>query len=42
MDMAVSSESIAKKEIIAGVCRRRRWTSEQKLAWVRRTTKPEM
>jgi hypothetical protein len=41
MDMPVPSGRIAKIKIIAEVRRRRRWNSEQKLAWVRRTTKPE-
>ena len=40
--MAVSSRGIAKIEIITGVRRRSRLTPEQKIAWVRRTTKPNM
>ena len=42
MDMPMSSGSHSKIEIITGVQRRRRWTPEQKLAWVRRTTEPGM
>ncbi len=42
MDMPISSGSHSKIEIITGVQRRRRWTPEQKLAWVRRTTEPGM
>jgi transposase len=40
MDMPMSSGSHSKIEIITGVQRRRRWTPEQKLAWVRPTTEP--
>jgi hypothetical protein len=40
MDMPMSLESHSKIENITGVQRRRRWTPEQKLAWVRRTTEP--
>jgi transposase len=42
MDMPMSSGSHSKIEIITGVQRRKRWTPEQKLAWVRRTTEPGM
>ena len=42
MDMPMSSGSHSKIEIITGVQRRRRWTPEQKLAWVKRTTEPGM
>jgi transposase len=42
MDMPMSSGSHSKIEIITGVQRRRRWTPEQKLAWVQRTTEPGM
>ena len=42
MDMPMSSGSHSKIEIITGVQRRRRWTPEQKLGWVRRTTEPGM
>ena len=42
MDMPMSSGSHSKIEIITGVQRRRRWTPEPKLAWVRRTTEPGM
>ena len=42
MDMPMSTGSGSKIEIITGVQRRRRWTSEQKLAWVKRTTEPGM
>jgi len=42
MDMPMSSGSHSKIEIITGGQRRRRWTPEQKLAWVRRTTEPGM
>ncbi len=42
MDMPMSSGSHSKIEIITGVQRRRRWTPEQKLAWVRRTSEPGM
>ena len=40
--MPMSSGSHSKIEIITGVQRRRRWTPEQKLAWVQRTTEPGM
>ncbi len=42
MDMPMSSGSHSKIEIITGMQRRRRWTPEQKLAWVKRTTEPGM
>ena len=42
MDMPMSSGSGSKIEIITGVQRRRRWTPELKLAWVKRTTEPGM
>ena len=42
MDTPMSSGSGSKIEIITGVQRRRRWTPEQKLAWVKRTTEPGM
>jgi hypothetical protein len=42
MDMPVSPGNIAKIEIITGVRRRSRLRPEQKIAWVRRTTKPNM
>ena len=42
MDMPMSSGSHSKIEIITGVQRRRRWTPEQKLAWVKRPTEPGM
>ncbi len=38
----MSSGGSSKIEIITGVQRRRRWTPEQKLAWVKRTTEPGM
>jgi len=42
MNMPMSSGSHSKIEIITGVQRLRRWTPEQKLAWVQRTTEPGM
>lgn len=42
MDMPMSSGRHSKIEIITGVQQRRRWTPEQKLAWVRRITEPGM
>jgi transposase len=42
MDMPMYSGSHSKIEIITGVQRRRRWSREQKLAWVQRTTEPGM
>jgi transposase len=42
MDMPMPSGRISEVEVITGVQRRRRWTPEQKLDWVRRTMEPGM
>jgi transposase len=42
MDMPMSSGRSQEVEVITGVQRRRRWTPEQKLEWVRRTMEPGM
>jgi transposase len=42
MDMPMSSGRKQEVEVITGVERRRRWTPEQKLEWVRRTLEPGM
>jgi transposase len=42
MDMPMPSGRKQEVEVITGVQRRRRWTPEQKLEGVRRTTEPGM
>lgn len=42
MDMPMPSGRSREVEVITGVQRRRRWTPEQKLEWVRRTMEPGM
>jgi transposase len=42
MDMPMPSGRRQEVEVITGVQRRRRWTPEQKLEWVRRTMEPGM
>jgi transposase len=42
MDMPMPSGRNQEVEVITGVQRRRRWTPEQKLPWVRRTMEPGM
>lgn len=42
MDMPMPSGRNQEVEVITGVQRRRRWTPEQKLKWVRRTMEPGM
>ncbi len=42
MDIPMPSGRRQEVEVITGVQRRRRWTPEQKLEWVRRTMEPGM
>ena len=42
MDMPMPSGRRQEVEVITGVQRRRRWTPEEKLDWVRRTMEPGM
>ena len=42
MDMPMPSGRSREVEVITGVQRRRRWTPDQKLEWVRRTMEPGM
>jgi transposase len=42
MDMSMPSRRNQEVEVITGVQRRRRWTPEQKLEWVRQTMEPGM
>jgi transposase len=42
MDMPMPSGRQSEVEVITGVQRRRRWTPEQKLEWVKKTMEPGM
>ena len=42
MDIPMPSGRDQQLEVITGVQRRRRWTPEQKLEWVKRSMEPEM